>query len=272
MGEERPYITLTVDVADPVAIDDFISLFAGLGDQFERYVRSQNPMLRAEGKFYVREVRHGSIEADLLPLFDNIISLMDSVLIVTGFGNFVARVLKGYAAGQRYPGASRSDLRDYLGTVRAIAKDKDGKATLTTAVYKEGLLNREVVFKFSTQEARAAREQIEQHALELEAGDAQIHERVLMHFKRPDVGPAGVGKRTGERVIIPEISKRDLPLFYASALTEDKIKSILREDDRNIFKLAFVVDVSVQTRNDRAIAYRITDLHKVLEIDDDLGF
>jgi hypothetical protein len=93
-----------------------------------------------------------------------------------------------------------------------------------------------------------------------------------MHFKRPDVGPAGVGKRTGERVIIPEISERDLPLFYASALTEDKIKSILREDDRNIFKLAFVVDVSVQTRNDRAIAYRITDLHKVLEIDDDLGF
>jgi hypothetical protein len=55
-----------------------------------------------------------------------------------------------------------------------------------------------------------------------------------------------MGKRTGERVAIEEISPRDLPLIYASDLAEQRIKHEVREADDNVYKKGFIVDVNVQ--------------------------
>jgi hypothetical protein len=77
-----------------------------------------------------------------------------------------------------------------------------------------------------------------------------------------------VGKRSGEPVQIEDISEKELPLIYASDLAEQRIKHEILEVEDNVFKKGFVVDVNVETRGGRPVAYRATNLHQVIDLPD----
>jgi hypothetical protein len=101
--------------------------------------------------------------------------------------------------------------------------------------------------------------------------EAPIHadyERVLMVFKQSNVKDAVMGKRTGERVVIEEVSPRELPLIYASDLAEQRIKHEVREADDNVYKKGFVVDVNVELVGGKPAAYKVTNIHQVIDLPD----
>jgi hypothetical protein len=60
-----------------------------------------------------------------------------------------------------------------------------------------------------------------------------------------------------------------LPLVYASDLAEQRIKHEIAEAENNVFKKGFIVDVNVQTKGGRPVAYRVTNLHQVIDLPDD---
>ena len=90
-----------------------------------------------------------------------------------------------------------------------------------------------------------------------------------MVFKRSDVGPASVGVRSGERVIIEEVSEADLALIYGSTLSEERIKDQMRNTEENIYHKGFVVDVNVMTRAGKPLAYAVTNVHQVIDLPQD---
>ena len=65
---------------------------------------------------------------------------------------------------------------------------------------------------------------------------------------------------------IEKISEKEFPLIYASSLAEQKIKHEIRDADENVFKKGFVVDVNVELRAGRPVAYRVTNLHQVIDL------
>lgn len=87
-----------------------------------------------------------------------------------------------------------------------------------------------------------------------------------MRFTRSDIGTVNVGKPSGERVKIEEISDRPLALVYGSQLAEERIKHEIREADENVFKKGFIVDVNVKSTGGRPVAYAITNVHQVIEL------
>ena len=89
-----------------------------------------------------------------------------------------------------------------------------------------------------------------------------------MVFVQSNIKDTGLGKRTGERAVIESISDKDLPVIYASELAEQRIKHEIREADENVFKRGFVVDVNVEDRNGRPVAYRVTHVHQVIDLPD----
>ena len=52
-------------------------------------------------------------------------------------------------------------------------------------------------------------------------------------------------------------------------MSEQRIKHVIREADENIFKKGFVVDVLVLHKGTRPIAYKLTDVHDVIDLPDD---
>jgi hypothetical protein len=89
-----------------------------------------------------------------------------------------------------------------------------------------------------------------------------------MVFVQSNVKDTEVGKRTGERVVVENILDRDLPVIYASELAEQRIKHEIREADDNVYKKGFVVDVNVELRNGKPVAYRVTHCHQVVDLPD----
>lgn len=196
-----------------------------------------------------------------------IIPHIEQINAVNEFVKHYGTKLKSYfKKNGMYEDANRSDLRDFMGTVAAIANDPNGKPSIEAVVFEDGKKKIKAAIKFNTKQAALAVRQIEEHQKKLEHKGHAEYERTLMIFKQSNVKDLPVGKRTGEWVQIENISDRELPLIYASALAEQRIKHEIREAEDNVYKKGFVVDVNLETKGGRPVAYRVTNLHQVIDL------
>jgi len=270
---EPPHIVLNLKTKNPIELTDFVSAFTSISNQYEKFIRAHYPDMSSDANFFVREVRAGSIEAELIPWalqgLSAVVNVIEQVEIVVKFVQNYGGALSPYLGGSKSPEVTRSDLKDFMGAVSAIANDPNGHATLRAVAFEDGKKKIKAAISFDTSEARQAQRQIEDQQVMIEAKESADHQRVLMVFTQSNIKDATMGKRTGERVRVEEISPRDLPLIYASDLAEQRIKHEVREADDNVYKKGFVVDVNVQLVNGKPAAYRITNVHQVIDLPSD---
>jgi hypothetical protein len=279
MAENPPHLILTIETKDPIEVGAFVGQFTALASQYDKYIRATYPDVAETAEIYVAEVKEGSIVAHLIPYFMMAggagvaawaaIEGMDKIMILEDFvTRYGGRIANYFKHGGRDKEASKCDLKDFHNAVAAIANDPNGAAKLETAVFEDGEKKIRAAFKFTTQDARIAEGEIASHRLEIEKSTSADHERVLMVFVRSDVRGADAGKRSGELVTIESIAPKPLPLIYASQLAEQRIKYEIR-DEESVYRKGFVVDVNVELRRGKACAYRVTNLHQVIELPDD---
>jgi len=267
MRDAAAYIEILIDVHQPVELTDFVSAFTSIANHYRRHMRAAYPDLKDDASVFIREIRPGSIIADLIPSAAFLISQMDQIMIVEQFvRSYGGQIRRYFSIGGRFEGASKSELNDFMGSVVAIANNPNGQGHIKAVAYEDGKREIRALVEFDTSTARQAVKEIEKHKEELDAINAADYKRVLLVFKRSDVGDAGVGVRSGERVIIESISDQDRPLIYASNLAEERIKDQMRNTKENIYHKGFVVDVNVETRGGKAIAYRVTNVHQIIDL------
>jgi calcineurin-like phosphoesterase family protein len=64
---EPAHIVLNIRTKNPIELTDFVSAFTSISSQYEKFIRSHYPEMSSDANIFVREVRAGSIEADLIP-------------------------------------------------------------------------------------------------------------------------------------------------------------------------------------------------------------
>lgn len=270
MEEGTPHLEVVLDLEQPVELLELVAFFAAIGGQFDRYIKERHPSLDGHARLYVTEISKGSIRAVIVPMIKSLISTMDGALIVDGFVNRLNEILKKFISGRKKEDASRGELKDFLGSVLAVAHDTDGKAIISSAEYHETKTTKRVTLEFNTQEAQQARDQIEKQRIEIELPSYEPRERVLMRFYQSNLGDPAVGrKNTGERVIIEDITQKPLQIIYETERAKERIKYETSEDEKNLYRKGFIVDVYVQRSQGKPVAYRITDVHEVFDIPDE---
>lgn len=60
VGEVDSFLTVTLDLAEPIDIADFAAFFAGLGSQFDEYLASHHPELKGTARPRDRCLGNGS--------------------------------------------------------------------------------------------------------------------------------------------------------------------------------------------------------------------
>lgn len=239
-------------------------------------MRSEHPNLNSEAEIYVKQIRQGSIVADLIPVIvpglGAALAAMDSAIIVEDFiKRYGTRLSAYFEKGGRDDTANNSDLKDLLGSVATIANDPNGSAELSCVEWEDDHRGVRATITFNTREAKRATEEIDSHKKEREIrGDADYH-RVLMTFHQSNIKEQTMGRRTGEWVKIENIQEKPLPLIYASSLAEQKIKYEIREGIENIYKRGFIVDVNVEIKGGKHVGYRVTHLHQIIDLPDEPG-
>lgn len=166
-------------------------------------------------------------------------------------------------------GASKGDLGRWADSVAAIARDPSASSTIEAATFEDGKREIKASMTFSSSEAREIENVIEGEFERLEDKSSSDYERVLMVFTRSDISDVPVGTRSGERVLISDISEKPLAITYGSEIAEQRIKHEIRESDGNIYKKGFNVDVKVQSNATRPVAYSILHVHGVIDLPDD---
>lgn len=267
MANTSAHIELVIDVKEPIEIGDFVAAFTSTASQYRRFMRSAHPDLKDDAIVLVREVRPGSIIADLIPSIASLVAVMDQALIVEQFVRVYGDRLKKYfQSGGRQEDATNSELSDFMGQVAAIAKSKNGRGQLRAVCYENNERQVRAAIEFNSESAVQATREIESHRRELRAIGSADYRRVLMTFKRSDVGDADVGVRSGERVVIEQITEDDLALIYGSQLAEERIKHLMRNTEENIYHKGFVVDVNVTTKGGRPVAYSVTHVYQIIDL------
>ncbi|MBO6602514.1 MAG: hypothetical protein JJ949_04660 [Roseicyclus sp.] len=263
-------LTLKIDNSQPIRLADFVHAFTSLAEEYRQTVSDSNDFVASEAEIYVKEVRTGSIVADLIPVVASVVPLVaaevDRVILAVEVVERWRQRLTSLVQGVIPDGASRSDLRRWANAVEAIARDPDASSTLEAATFEDGKREVRASFTFKSSEARQIENVIEGEFQRLDTKKQADHERVLMVFTRSDVGDAPVGKRSGERVLISEVSDKPLAISYGSELAEQRIKHEIRESDDNIFKKGFNVDVKVQLVGGRPAVYSIVNVHDIIDL------
>lgn len=273
MADEPAHIILTVETEEPIDLKDFVSAFTSLSSQFEKFIGREYSDLSRETRMFVKEVRHGSAIVELVPLLvplAPLVATMDNALIVEQFvRTYGARISRYFSSGGRDEAATKGDLNDLMGAVAAIANDPNGQTNIEAVAFDKTEKRTRAAIRFNTQQAVAAREQLEQHKAEMDATQRADHDRVLMCFTRPDIGDVSVGKRSGERVVVESLSPRALPLIYGASMAEERIKDEIRNSEDNVFKRGFVVDVNVEIRGGKPVGYAVKHVHQIIDLPDD---
>jgi hypothetical protein len=271
MRDTPAVLTLKLDNTEPIELDAFVGAFTALAEEYIRFARETGG-LDLDPRVYVKEVRKGSIVADLMPVAQALLMAADTALYLQTLEDFAHRWggrIKGLASGRFPDPENKSNAKHWMDMVKAVACDPNGKATLATAVIEDGSRRETYSISFDTAQAIQAVNTIEGVYRRIQESDNTDHQRVLMIFTRSDVGNAKVGRPSGERVIIEELSARALALTYASQLAEERIKYHIQQSPDNIFKKGFVVDVNVQTKGGRPVAYSVVHVHEVIDLPDD---
>lgn len=269
MGEQPAHLILTLDTKSPIELGDFVKSFTSIAVEYERYVREVAPDQTAEAQMFVGQVTAGSIIAELIPAIAPFAGEIDKALLLAEFvkkyrDRFAA--LLGFSASMAP--STKSELQTFHDAVQAIANDPAGSAKLEAAVFKDGKKDIVAAFKFDTSEAKKVRDEVDKRITQIEQPGTAEHKRVLMVFTRSDINNADLGKKSGERVRIEELSIKPLSLMYGSELAEERIKHEIREADDNVFKKGFVVDVLVKLRGGEPVAYSVTNVHDVIDLPD----
>lgn len=264
-------LTLVIDNSQPIEVGAFVKLFTSLANEYKDSFEKKGLDGRAE--IFFKQVSSGSIIADLIPLvvtaFPVVVSHVNQVEQAVEFVGKWGSKISALASGIVPEGTSRSDLKTFAAAVEAVARDPNASSRLEVATYEDGKREVKAAFKFSTGEARSVEKTIDGEYRRLEAEKDKIHRRELMYFTRSDVSNSPIDRRSGERAVISSIAPKSLPIIYASPLAEERIKYEIRETQENIFKKGFSVDVSVQYRGDKPIAYRIIEVHQVFDLPED---
>lgn len=271
MPDGSVVITLIIDNSEPIEVGAFVRAFTSLANEYKDTFEKRG--LDGHAEIFVTQVRSGSIVADLVPMvataFPIIVSHAQQIDQAVEFVERWGARITSLASGVIPEGMAKSDFKIFAGAVEAIARDPDASSRVEAATYEDGKRQVKAAFKFTTSEARKVERVIEGEYKRLDRESDKIYHRKLMYFTRSDVSSAPLDKRSGEKAIIPDISDKSLPVIYSSTLAEDRVKFEIRETEENIFKKGFSVDVSVQYRGDRPIAYRIIEVHQVFDLPDD---
>lgn len=269
MTEGTPFIEFHIELTRPPALYDLIGAFAAVGHQFDRYIAEEHPNLEGEAHLFVKEIRKGSVILELIPQLAPLIATMDTVMIVDNFVTRYRALLGAFLAGSAPPSIDKGTAKAFLDTVKVVAKDPKGKATIRSAVYKENGSEKHIELQFVADEAVRARQLLERQVIEHDTPVFETKENVLMVFWQSNLKDPKTGKKTGERVIIETVSPKPLAVVYETALAGERIKHEMEQGERNLYKLGFYVDCYVERLQGKPVAYRITNVRDIIELPED---
>ncbi|WP_238877109.1 hypothetical protein [Achromobacter xylosoxidans] len=252
-------VVIELKNGEPVELLDFANSMLGAGNQYAHFLeRSGLASGVPDAKLYIKEIRPGSIIATLGALASVAIPLIEQYNVVHDFAGHL-KTIASTLLGKDRAAAQKLDpvtLRNVSKFVEPVAKDAAAQLNVGT-IENHGVIN---VFSLNSTEANAIQNRAKallqfDNKSQVAAGN---HEEVAMYWARATNSEKNA---TTDRATIESIYPKPVKVHFASA----ELKRLMLLDIPHPFSKAFIVNVRVETVEEKPILYYVTELLDVLD-------
>jgi hypothetical protein len=278
-SEDRMIIRL--DPGGPIDLEGLGASFAALA---RFYARHHGPTKEADTapRLFISRLESGSVVAEIVPyvvLLGQAVPYVQQALVVADFTKRVGRAIQAFASPavtDPTPLPSREDAKDIREFVRPLTGRKESSLQISRARYERQTERERVSIEYQFDEtelnraALAIDAELAVPALPVPATEEQPSARlireVMLFFQQASRGAGKSSGRTADKAIIPAISEKSLPVYFAkdAGLKEQMVQGQLNP----LTDTTFIVDVEIQMVDGDPKGYIVTHVHKVIEGDD----
>jgi hypothetical protein len=248
-------LSIEIKNTQPIELSDLTESLIGFADEYKHHIAISDPTAQPEEiKLYVKEMRTGSIIADLIAIVPLTLPFVAEANHVIEFCQYLSRAYK-YLTGKsrEKPEMEKADYLNLNRIVEPVAKDSGAQINIGTLN-----ISAPVVFSLNSLEANAAQNAAKREIELLHEPVTGVKEKVLLYWYQARNDPRS---QAGDRAIIESIYRGPVKAVFLN----ESIKAKMLLDTDNPFTHAYVVDVAVETVRDRPALYRILNVHEVIE-------
>jgi hypothetical protein len=250
---------LTVELSNgrPVDLVDLTTSLSALAQDFEEFSNknSQDP-IPGNLKLYVREMRSGSIIADLMPLGDQLSWMIDHKDLLGAFVGHLNDLAQYFlAGGEAENPPSRQDAERFSQILEPVSKDNSAQYNIQATDYAKVEIHNH--FHVGFVEANAIQNGVRRFLGPAIPAIEIVRDRLLTLEQVKNVASA----KTGDRGIIESVWPKAVKLQFLSETAKQQVLSLAE----NPFQRVFLVDAEVHAANGRPALYRIIEVKDIIE-------
>lgn len=254
--EGRNMLTVKIDNTQPIDLIDLTKSLTALAQEFRDFTDEGQPDVQ-DIKLYIKELRSGSVIADLIPIAQQADWLLDHKDLLGAFISNFSDLANYFLTGKTPPKAlpTQEQAKRLAQIVEPVAKDAGGQ--------------------FNMQISDQAKVEIHQHFY-LGYRDANALQNGVRRYLGPDLQAVEIRRdllltleqvknvassKTGDRAIIEALWPRPVKLQFLN----DEAKSQVLNLEDNPLQKVFLVDVEVHAIGGKPVLYRIIEVKDDLE-------
>ena len=248
MDMNRPAVSkkkleITIRNERPVVLTDLTLSLLTFTQQYQQFIESET----ADGhpaatELYIKEVRSGSIVVEVVALAMPIVPLIWQGGSLTEWVNRSKAIVEWLLGKLQSPPKeiTKNDLRQWHSIVDPVAKDSGAQFNISVSD------NGKVINQFiiNSQEANALQNNNKRQLEDLESPNDHIQKRKVMYWYQSRFD---VSSHSGDRAIIEDITKKPLKIIFENNAVKEAMLAGDPKSDKPWHKLAYIVDVQVQT-------------------------
>ncbi|MBU2538801.1 MAG: hypothetical protein KKH22_10190 [Proteobacteria bacterium] len=256
MNDEYKF-TIKISNTKPVELIDLTNSLFGIGDEYKRFIiKTDGAHAEEEVKLFIKEIKTGSIVADIVAMAPYALPIIQHGLTIISFADYLKKGINYFLGKEKKePELERANYENYSNILEPVAKDNGSQLNLSTTV--NGDVN--VFVNINSVEANAVQNGIRKKLDSLNEPVYGRKNKVLMYWYQ---ARKDTKSKAGDRAIIESISS--MPV---KAIMDELIKKEVLSSAENPFKMAYVVDVEVETIKNKPAVYKILELYDQFEID-----
>lgn len=250
-------LTLEYLHKDPVELRVFTESLEGLASSYERYLLENaypHEAIDQKSRLYISQIKSGSIIIDLVDLFPIALAFAQDSNSIIEYSKHLKDVVDWFLGkSDKKVEVDSQTVKDITRFVEPVAKDRAAQFNIkTVSVNGDIHLN----FGINTQQGNAIQNQAKRELDLLKIPQQTKYEKVLFYWYQ---ARGDIEVKSGYSGVIESISARPLKVIFE----KDEFKTKMLEIEENPFKMVYVVDVTVETVQEKPFAYKITELHNV---------
>ncbi len=249
-------LTLEYQNKSPVELADLSLSLLAVSEEYQLHVECSVEPIGDDGvRLFVNDIRAGSIVAELISMAPYVLPFVEHANHIWAF---IVR-LKGaydYLLGEpgEKPALQRVNYQNLSNILEPIAKDNGSQLNIVAVNATNGTIE----VKVTSVNANAIQNRIRRELALLKAPTTGTREKVVLYWYQARNDPKA---KTGDKAIIESLHDGPVKVVFMS----ESIKSQIIASPENFFRVAYIVDVSVETIEGKPILYRVLSLHEKID-------